>query len=88
MTGSGNSICGACSGSGAEVCSTPVLRRSMVGQIFALEAGGDHGDLHFVAHRFIEHDAEVDLHIFVGGGVADQGAGFVHFMQAEPAAIP
>ncbi len=55
-------------------------------QVLALETGGDHRDLHLVAHGFVQHHAEIDLHVVVPGGVADQRAGFVHFVQAQLAA--
>src|SRR5579862_8778178 len=83
-SGSGNSICGAGGGGRGDGWSARLFAFDG-GQVFALEAGGDDGDFDFVAHRFIEHDAEVDLDVFVLRGFANQRAGFVHFVQAEAA---
>src|SRR5450759_1096942 len=55
------------------------------GRVFGLEAGGDDGDLDGVAQRLVEDDAEVDLHLVTAGGFANDGAGFVDFVQAEAA---
>jgi hypothetical protein len=57
------------------------------GKIFALETGGDDGNFDFVAHGFVEHDAEVNLNIFVLRGFADERAGFVARSAAITAAF-
>ena len=43
--------------------------RSTFGRFSARETGGDHRDLHFVHHFFVEHHAEVHLHIVIAGGL-------------------
>ena len=58
-------------------------RRSGTGRVLRLEAGGDHRDLHRIAHRFVLDHAEVDLHVVALGGLANDRAGFVDFVQAQ-----
>jgi len=43
------------------------------------------GDLDLIAGGLVEHDSEVDLHLLVFSGGADQRAGFVDLVQAERA---
>ena len=52
-------------------------------QRIALEAGGDDGYLHIIAHALVHDDAEVDLHVVVLGGGADKVAGFVDVMKPK-----
>ena len=46
------------------------------------EAGRDDRDLHRVFHLFVEHRAEDDVGIFVGGALNDR-AGLLHFGQLQ-----
>src|ERR1019366_6250930 len=55
------------------------------GRVFGLKARGDDGDLDRVAQRLVEDHAEVDLHVVAAGGFANDGAGFVDFVQAQAA---
>src|ERR1017187_2476032 len=55
------------------------------GGVLGLEAGGDDRDLDGVGQRFVQDDAEVDLHFFARGSFADDGAGLVDFVEAQVA---
>ena len=48
----------------------------------ALEAGGDHGHAHMLAHRVVDHGAEDDVGVLVGRALDDLG-GLVDLEQAE-----
>src|SRR5208282_5866721 len=47
-----------------------------------LEAGGDYRDLHLVLHLLVEHSAEDDVGVLVGGAL-DDGRRFIHLGQPQ-----